>query len=278
MGTQHDSCSDPKCYAAKVERHVQQSIANKPKLVQISTAYGQPKDGNAALPHNKYVEIRQEKPQKKEQRDWPEYKTCKFTSEAIVIEGSEKGELRRVCANPDCPVHHAKKQPTTADAGFKAAQEKRRSEEALAQATGRRVLSAIVEAIPARLMKRELLFVVERLAAMLDEKRLAIVIRQHAIGKAKGTADAPAKHLAAFIRKTDESVLGRLLVEMVILLSAHSVNDSGKVLTEAADLYKVNVATITAKVKQEFAAKEKAKTARKATSKSHIKATKKPAA
>jgi len=58
MGTQHDSCSDPKRYAAKVEAHVRQSIANKPKLVQISTAYGQPKEGNAVLPRNKYVEIR----------------------------------------------------------------------------------------------------------------------------------------------------------------------------------------------------------------------------
>jgi len=125
-------------------------------------------------------------------------------------------------------------------------------------------------------MKRELLFVVERLAAMLDEKRLAIVIRQHAIGKAKGTGDAPAKHLAAFIRKADESILGRLLVEMVVLLSAHSVNDSGKVLTEAADLYKVNVAAITAKVKQEFAAKDKARATKKATPKPPAKAIKKP--
>lgn len=67
----------------------------------------------------------------------------------------------------------------------------------------------------------------------------------------------------AFIHKTDESILGRLLVEMVILLSAHSVNDSGKSLTEAADLYKVNVAAITAKVKQGFAAKDKAKATKK---------------
>ena len=116
VGTKHDSCSDPKCYAVKLEVHVRQTVAAKPKLVQISTAYGQPKDGSAAIPRNKYVEIRQDKPQKKEQRDWPEYKTCKFTAEAIVTEGSEKGELRRVCANPECPVHHPKKTATT-DAG-----------------------------------------------------------------------------------------------------------------------------------------------------------------
>jgi ParB family chromosome partitioning protein len=61
----------------------------------------------------------------------------------------------------------------------------------VAQATGLRVLSAIAEAVLVRLMKRCLLFVVERLAATLNERRLAIVIRHQGIGKSKET-DAPA--------------------------------------------------------------------------------------
>jgi ParB family chromosome partitioning protein len=278
--THADQCSDPKCYAAKVEAHVRQTIAAKPLLVQISTGYGVPKDGSAAVPRNKYVEIRNDKPTNQKQRDWPEYKTCKFTTEAIVTEGAEKGELRRVCANPECPVHHAKKQRPNiaADAGVKAEQEKRRREEALAQTTGLRVLGAIVEAVPVRLMKRDLLFVVERLAAMLDERRLAIVLRQHGIGKAKGPADTPTKLLVAFVRKAVESNLGRLLVEIVILHSASTVNDSGKLLKEAADFYKVDVNAITTKVKQEFAAKERTNTAKKAAPKSKAKTEKKPSA
>jgi ParB family chromosome partitioning protein len=52
-------------------------------------------------------------------------------------------------------------------------------------------LSAIAEAVLVRLMKRGLLFVVERLAATLNERRLAIVIRHQGIGKSKET-DAPA--------------------------------------------------------------------------------------
>ncbi len=275
IGTgQPDSCSDPKCYAAKVDAHVRQTIAAKPKLVQISTAYGPTMEGSAAVPRNKYVEIRRDKPTKKEQQNWPEYKTCKFTTEAIVTEGSEKGELRRVCANPDCPVHHAQRQPNIADAVIKAEQEKRRREEVIAQTTGLRVLSAIIDAVPVRLMKRDLLFVVEHLAAMLDERRLSIVLRQHGIGKAKSTTDTPAKMLAAFIRKADESTLGRLLVEIVILRAAHSPTDSGKVLKEAADLYKVDVNAITTKVKQEFAAKDKAKAVKQVTPKPLAKAIK----
>jgi ParB family chromosome partitioning protein len=278
IAAQHDSCSDPKCYAAKVDAHVRQTIAAKPKLVQISTAYSPQKDGSAAVPRNKYVEIRSEKPTNPKQRDWPEYKTCKFTTEAIVTEGSEKGELRRICSNPDCPIHHAHKQRTTADAVIKAEQEKRRREEAMAQTTGLRVLKAIGDAVPVRLMKRDLLFVVERLAAVLDERRLAIVLRQHNLGKPTSTAEAPAKLLASFLRKFDEGTLGRLLVEVAILQTAHTQNDSSKALRDAADYYKVDVAAITSKVKQEYAAKTKAKATKEVAPKPPAKVVKKAVA
>jgi ParB family chromosome partitioning protein len=124
-------------------------------------------------------------------------------------------------------------------------------------------------------MKRDLLFVVERLAAMLDERRVAIVLRQHGIGKAKGPADTPAKLLAAFIRKAEESILGRLLVEIVILHAASAMNDSGKLLKEAAEFYKVDVNAVTTKVKQEFAAKDKAKTPKRPAPKPRTTAVKK---
>jgi ParB family chromosome partitioning protein len=275
----NDSCSDPQCYAAKVEAHVRRTIAAKPKLVQISTAYGVQKEGSSAIPRNRYVEIRQEKPTKKEQANWPEYKNCKFTAEAIVAEGNEKGEIRRVCANPECPIHHARKQKPANNAAFKAEQEKRRREEAIAQVTGLRVLSAITEAVPIRLMKRDLLFVVERLSAVLDDRRLAIVLRQHNLGKPNGATNAPAKLLSAFLRKADESTLGGLLVELAVLQAAASPNESSKALREAAEFYKVDVGAITTKVKQEFAAKDKVKAAKTAPGrKPAAKNTKKPVA
>ena len=64
--------------------------AAKPKLIQISTAYRPTKGGSAAVPRNKYVEICKKKPTNQKQRDWPEYKTSKFTTDAIVTEGSER--------------------------------------------------------------------------------------------------------------------------------------------------------------------------------------------
>jgi len=276
---QPDSCSDPKCYAAKIDAHVKQTIAAKPKLVQISTAYGQPKDGGAVIPRNKYVEIRQDKPKGKNERDWPEYKSCKYTAEAIVTEGIEKGETKRVCANPECPVHHPRKQQrrTNTDAAMKVAQEKQRREEAQAQATGLRVLKAIGDAVPVRLMKRDLLFVVSRLSAMLDERKVAVLIRQHSMGKPRD-GEAPAKLLTAFLSKAEENKLGRILVETAILLSMHNQTDTAKILRDAAHAYRVDVDAISATIKQEFAAKEKAKTTKKPAPKSQTKATKKAAA
>jgi ParB family chromosome partitioning protein len=269
IGAQYDSCTDPACYAAKVDAHVKQTVAAKPKLVQISTAYGKPAEGSPVVPRNQYVEIRQDKPKNKYQQDAPEYKTCKYITEAIVADGSEKGEIRKVCANPECPVHHPKKlrqRTHIADAGMKAPQEKQRREEALAWANGLRVLKAIGEAIPVRLMKRDLLFVVARLTAMLDERRLAVLIRQHGMGKPKD-GEAPAKLLAAFLPKAEESKLGRILVETVILLSMHNQADTAKALRDAAQVYKVDIDAISAAVKQEFAAKDKAKPAKKAAAK-----------
>lgn len=57
--------------------------------------------------------------------------------------------------------------------------------QAVANATGLRVLAAIGAAVPARLTKRELLFIAERLANLLDENRISILARQFGIKKAK---------------------------------------------------------------------------------------------
>jgi ParB family chromosome partitioning protein len=277
-----DACSDPACYSAKLDEHVKKTIAAKPKLVQITTAYGKPAEGSAVVPRNRYVEIRQEKPQNKYQKDAPEYKMCKYTTEAIVAEGTEKGEIRKVCANPDCPVHHPKKQQrrVDTDTATKAAQEKQRREEAIANTTGIRLLAAIAEAVPVRLMKRDLLFVVERLAGLVDERRLEIVARQHGIKREKDS-DFIAKLLVADLRRQEESVLGSVLVELAILLTA-ARQQTTQVLNDAAVLYKVDTDAIAAKVKQEFVAKDKVKAAKKAgprlPAKQQAKTAKKPAA
>ncbi len=167
--------------------------------------------------------------------------------------------MRQVCTQPDCSIHHPSKQPTKADASFKAEQDKRRREEALANATGIRVLQTIAAAVPVRLMKRDLLFIAEQMLPLLDEKRVEMIARNRGIRAKEG--ETAIKLITAFLRKAEESDIGRLIVETVILLSARSQNDGGKVLRAAAQAYKVDTEAITLKVKQEFSAKEKARKA-----------------
>jgi ParB family chromosome partitioning protein len=270
-----DACTDPTCYQAKVEAHVAKAVAAKPKLVQISTAHGQQQEGSPVLPRNKYIEIRTEKPSTKEEATRPEFKTCKHTTEAIVSDGIDKGELRKVCTDLNCSVHHPKKrsQQIADDGKWKAEQEKERREAAIANTVGIRTLAAITAAVPVRLMKRDLLFVVGRLAASLDENRLSIVARQHGIKKATDS-DSIGKLFAAYLRRAEESALGGLLVEITILHAAVRQNPT-EVLRDAAATYKVDVDAISLKVKQEFVTKAKHSGAEKVGAKTQAKTAKK---
>lgn len=277
LGRQGDRCVDPKCFQAKIAAHVAKTVAAKPQLVQISTAYGGQKEGSPVLPRNRYTAIRDEKPKSKEEAQRPEFKVCKFASDAIITEGSDVGTIHKVCANPGCPVHHPKRQISAGanDAQYKAVQEKRRREEAIANATGLRVLSAIGAAVPVRLMKRDLLFVAERLANLLDKNRLTMLARQHRI-RLKRDDGGVAKAFVAFLRRADEGALGRAVVVSIILLTASRGNAS-QILRDAATAFKVDTDAIAAKVKQEFATKVKAKATKKPETKPPAKSQPKPA-
>ena len=197
-------------------------------------------------PRNKYIAIRDDKPKSNDEAKRPEFKVCKFTTDAIVTEGSDIGTIHKVCKNPDCPIHHPKKATNTNDAQFKAEQEKRRREEAIANTTGLPVLFATSAAVPVRLMKRDLLFLAERMVNLLDENRAAILARQHGIKKTKEN-ESIGKLFTSFLRRSDESTLGRAVVEAVVLLTASRGNAS-HVLREAAEFYKVDVAAVTDRV------------------------------
>jgi len=122
-------------------------------------------------------------------------------------------------------------------------------------------------------MKCELLFVVERLASLLEENRLAVVARQHGIKKAQDS-DSIGKLFTAYLRRAEESALGRILVELTVVHAATRQN-TAQVLQDAAAAYKVDTDAIALKVKQEFAAKGKTQTAKKPIAKTPVKAPKK---
>lgn len=271
-----DACTDPDCYQTKVDAHVVKTLAASRSWYKspLPTA-NQPKGARQSRATNILRSSRKN-------RRTIGSATGRNTRPANPPPRPSSRKARRkanskICADPNCPVHHPKKQKPATDAHGKAEQEKQRREEALAQATGLRVLNAIIAAVPVRLMKRDLLFLVERVATMLDERRLEIVARNRGIKKAKDSDSIP-KLLSAYIRKAEEGELGRLLMEMVILHAARTQSDGGKVLKEAAEYYKVDTDAIGLKVKQDFTAKQKAQAARKVSPKAQPKSAKKSTA
>jgi ParB family transcriptional regulator, chromosome partitioning protein len=160
-------------------------------------------------------------------------------------------------------VHHPKPQTARDDAKQKAEQEKERKEQAIANTTAIRVLKAIGDAVPVRLMKRDLLFVLTQTFPLLGEWQLQTLARQHGIRKDRET-DMLDKLFSAFLRRADEGTLSRLLVEVSVVLASGRSNGTNA-LRDAAAAYKVDTDAIVLKVKEEFAAKEKAKKKAKPT-------------
>ena len=118
-----------------------------------------------------------------------------------------------------------------------------------------------------RLMKRDLLFVLMQTFPLLNEWQLQTLARQHGIRKDRET-DMLDKLFTAFLRRADEGTLSRLLVEVSVVLATGRSNGTNA-LREAATVYKVDTDAIALKVKQEFAAKAKAKKEAKPETSSH---------
>lgn len=87
-------------------------------------------------------------------------------------------------------------------------------------------------------MKRDLLFVIERMHLVMDENRIEMLARQHDIRQKRDDGGIK-KSFAAFVRRADEGTLSRLLVESSILLAA-SRNNPTTTLKEAAAAYKID--------------------------------------
>jgi ParB family transcriptional regulator, chromosome partitioning protein len=84
--------------------------------------------------------------------------------------------------------------------GLAAQQDNERPEQAIGHTTSVKRLAAIIAVVPGRLMKRDLLFVAERLTAMLNKNYLPALARQHSIKPAK-ESDSIAKLFTTYLRR-----------------------------------------------------------------------------
>ena len=97
---QGDQCLDALCYQAKTTAHIDRELAARPQLVQLETAWRNPKEQHpGALQKHQYREL--------DTPDNPDAEPpCPHTKAAIIVFGRNVGKTVAVCTDTDCPVHN----------------------------------------------------------------------------------------------------------------------------------------------------------------------------
>ncbi|HZB87610.1 MAG TPA: hypothetical protein VE291_03030 [Terracidiphilus sp.] len=267
--SQRDQCTDAACLNHKMGKFVEQQIAAKPKLVQITTVHGTRGDG-AVLPRGRYVALQLTNPAKSKQPLSPYQKPCKHMAEAIVVDGTERGHIAKVCAEPSCTVHFANradKAPDPAQLAKERQQRRKELEKRKLETTVRhRLLAEVLKKVSAPMERADLAVVATAMLDKTEPMRREALARRHKMvdgSSTEVTYPQVQKGLQRLLRQLDESGLSKLIVEVVLLGSVESASqDDADVLTTTAKRHRVDAAKVRTAVEAEYAAKQ-AKTAAK---------------
>ncbi len=256
-----DSCTDKDCYNNKLAKNVERQIAEKPKLVQITTEWKAPGNG-AVLGRNQYVTLNLSAESASSKKPLSPYqKPCKHMSEAIVIDGTERGRIAKVCAEPNCPVHFADRRTPKPEQVAKEREQRRKElERQKLEATVRhRTLAEVLKRIGAPLERADLALVASALLNKLEPLRKGLLARRHKlIEGAAGEVTQPQVQqvIARMFRQADEGALSKLLIEVVLLEFADRAPTSDPdVLTATAKRHHVDTDKVRKAVEHEFTAK-----------------------
>jgi ParB family chromosome partitioning protein len=264
-----DSCTDPNCFRTKVDAHISRTIETKPELVKISSAWNT-REG-APLGRNGYVELQIKKPKANGSaaKQPAIQRPCKKMTEAIVMDGGNRGQIVRVCVDPACRVHHVNT-PSPKQVERERVEERKRIEkEKLAITTRHRVLATILQRVSPPLKKADLLAIAHYLIGHLSYSQVPALAKRHKVEPKKDSAAQ--ELLAKQVGTYDEAELCKLLLEISLLDSAYqrSIGSRDDVLMDAAKRYRVDAEKLQKAVAEELAAKQDKKTKGKAQPKSH---------
>jgi ParB family chromosome partitioning protein len=256
-----DSCTDKECYNNKLTKNVERQIAEKPKLVQITNEWKAP--GNSAiLGRNQYVALNLSASSAKSKKPLSPYqKPCKHMSEAIVIDGTERGRTAKVCAEPNCPVHFAdRRTPNPAQTAKEREQRRQELKHQKLEATVRhRTLAEVLKRVGAPLDRADLTLVAGTLLKKLDPLRQELLARRHKL--VEGTSSEVThpqvqQAIARLLRQPEEGALSKLLIEVVLLeCTDRTPTSDPDVLIATAKRHRVDVDKVRKAVEQEFTAK-----------------------
>lgn len=252
-----DSCTDPQCFRSKIDAHVAKTLESKPTLVQISSAWNS-REG-APLGRNQYVEleVKKTKANGSAAKLPAAQKPCDKMAEAIVMDGGKRGQTVKVCADPNCRVHHPNT-PSPQQVAKERADERRRIEkERLAITVRHRVLATILQRVSAPFKKADMLAVVHYLIGHLSYSQVPALAKRHKV-EAKKDSTTAQELLTKQVRTYDETEICKLLLEISLLDSAYQRSTASRddVLMDAAKRYRVDTEKVRKVVEKDFAAKQ----------------------
>jgi ParB family transcriptional regulator, chromosome partitioning protein len=257
-----DSCSDADCFNVKLGKFVEQQVAAKPNLVQISTSWAGSQDGGV-LGRGRYVSLELGgKTVMRKAPLSPYQKPCPHMKDAIVAEGSERGHTVKVCAEPNCAVHFADRREPDAREVAKQRESRRREllKRNLEATIRHRIFAEVLKKVTAPLERTDLVLVLQVLLDKLNPVRKETLARRHKLGSAPGQPSTSSKvhaELVRWLQRSDETALAKLLLETVLLDQVEQLStDEPEYLIRAAKQHRVDTVKVREAVEQEFAAKE----------------------
>jgi len=244
-------------------------MEKKPELVQISSAWNT-REG-APLGRNRYVElqIKKAKANGSAAKQPVTQKACEKMTDAIVMDGGNRGQVVKVCADPNCRTHHADR-PSPEQVQRDRAQERKRIEKEKIAITARhRILAAILERVSVPIKKADLLTVAQHMLGSVSYNRIPLLAKRHKLEVEKSKA-SPVELLQKHVSHYDESGLCRLLLEISLLESAYRSGEDADsdALLSAARRYRIDAEKVLKAVAQEFVDKRKKKDKKTAPDKS----------
>jgi ParB family chromosome partitioning protein len=185
-------------------------------------------------------------------------------AEAILMDGGKRGQIVKVCSDPNCRVHHPDRPSPQKVERERAEERKRIEQDKLALTIRHRVLAAVLAKVGTPLKKADLQLVAQYALAKLPYSQAQTLAKRHKVETDKSNASLESL-LSKRIASYDEATLCRTLLEISLLDAAYQrgkgVDDP---LLEAAKQYRIDSAKVEKAVTEQLAAKKQTREKTKA--------------
>jgi ParB family chromosome partitioning protein len=270
-----DSCTDPICYASKVDQQLATVLRN-PAVIKITDSWHIEDEiratfGGEVLSRQEYTVILDE--DHTFHHSWDEdrakengqMKPCADMVPAVYVDDEEKGRVVNICHGFTCKIHPRRKpqKSTYKEATSeerKAVRTKELLEARIKTTAAIQTFEAVVAEVPKKMGERELRFVAQSILRRYQWNETDAIAKRWGLldPKSKQTRTTTEKKIKDHVKDILLSELPSMIVELIVFQSVNNSWHGG--LEPAAEAFGVDMKEITKTVRAELvaAAKEKA--------------------